>query len=116
MNGKCFSFHNEEVKSFREAHKTCHDTFLRFGFQNGKMYEPRDLIEFEEVYKMAEEFSKTQALTIWLGINDIEFDGEFAYNTYQGETPFIVKDAPWGKSRKGGKTYLQPWQKGYRPL
>merc|ERR1712020_605710 len=72
MNGKCFSFHAEEVKSFREAHKTCHDTFLKFGFQNGKMYEPRDLIEFEEVYKMAEDFSKKQTLTIWLGINDIE--------------------------------------------
>ena len=101
---KVFLFHNKEVKSFREAHKTCHDIFSKFGFVNGKMYEPRDLVEFEEVYKMAEDFSKKKTLTIWLGINDIEFDGEFVYNSPPGDIfNSISIDAPWGESRRGGK-------------
>ena len=99
MNGKCFFFPNEEVKSFREAHQICHDTFSQFGFVNGKMYEPRDMVEFEKVYEMAEDFSKRKALTIWLGINDLEYDDKFVYNT---GGIISTTDAPWGNNRKGG--------------
>ena len=56
------------------------------------MYEPRDLAEFEVVYKMAEEFSQEPLLRMWIGMNDIGSEGAFVYNSYGDDPSF---NAPW---------------------
>ena len=61
--------------------KICSDTFKQHGFENGRIYEPKDSENFVKIYKLAEEFSKRPTLQLWLGLNDREKEGEFVYNS-----------------------------------
>ena len=92
-NGVCYFFYNEEVRSFNDAKKVCSDEAKKFGYNNGRLYEPRDANIFAQVYKWAEEFSKRPTLQIWLGMTDSAQEGTFTYVS-DGQTSKIV--APWG--------------------
>ena len=88
IDDKCYFFYNKEVGSFEDAQKICSDTFKQHGFENGRIYEPKDTKNFVKVYKLAEEFSKRPTLQLWLGLNDREKEGEFVYNS-DGKLPKI---------------------------
>ena len=88
IDDKCYLFYNKEVGSFDDVQKICSDTFKQYGFENGRLYEPRDSENFVKIYKLAEEFSKTPTLQVWLGLNDKEKENEFVYNS-NGEFPQI---------------------------
>ena len=92
VNDKCLVFIDVE-KSFRDAQLSCDIIFDPYGIKYGRLYEPRDSSEFEEVYKMAQDFTENQSVTVWLGMNDIQSEGSFVYNSYQDE---LEIDAPWG--------------------
>ena len=81
------------MQSFTEARKVCSDEAKKFGYFNGKLYEPRDANNFAEIYKLAEEFSKRPTLQIWLGMTDSDKEGQFTYLS-DGQTSTIV--SPWG--------------------
>ena len=81
INDRCYFFHNKEVQSFDDSQKICSDTFKQHGFNNGRVYEPRDHDNFKVVYELAEEFSKRPTLQLWIGLNDKEKDGQFVYNS-----------------------------------
>ena len=81
INDRCYFFHNKEVRAFDDVKKICSDTFKQHGFENGRIYEPKDSENFVKIYKLAEEFSKRPTLQLWLGLNDREKDGEFVYNS-----------------------------------
>ena len=93
MNNKCYYFHNEEVQSFNDAQEICRNKFKQQGFDNGRLYEPRTIESFQMVYELAEEFSKKKTLTIWLGLEDKEKEGEFTYSS-DGTLPTF--SIPWG--------------------
>ena len=42
MNEKCYYFHDREVQSFEEAKNICSNKFQKYGFDNGRLYEPRN--------------------------------------------------------------------------
>ena len=88
INDRCYFFHNKEVRAFDDAKKICSDTFKQHGFENGRIYEPKDSENFVKIYKLAEEFSKRPTLQLWLGLNDREKEGEFVYNS-NGKLPKI---------------------------
>ena len=88
IDDKCYIFYNYEVGSSENAQKICSDAFRDQGFENGRLYEPRDSENFIKIYKLAEEFSKRPTLQLWLGINDKEKENEFVYNS-NGEFPKI---------------------------
>ena len=92
INDRCYYFHNKEVGSIDDVQKICSDTFKKHGFENGRLYEPRDAEIFFNIYSLAEDFSQRRTLQIWLGLNDKEKDGEFVYNS-DGKLPKI--NAPW---------------------
>ena len=46
------------------------------------------------VYKLSEDFSKRQTLTIWLGMDDKENEGKFTFSSDQTVPTF---DSPWGR-------------------
>ena len=89
----CYYFHNEEVRSFSDAQKICSDKVANFGFDNGRLYEPRDANTFAQIYSLAEEFSNRPTLQMWLGLTDLEEEGQFRYDS-NGQT--LKMDAPWG--------------------
>ena len=91
INDRCYFFHNKEVPSFDDSQKICSDTFKQHGFDNGRVYEPRDSDNFDVVYALAEEFSKRPTLQLWIGLNDKEKDGQFVFNS-NGRLP---RYAPW---------------------
>ena len=86
------------MQSFNDSQKVCSDEAAKFGFNNGKLYEPRDANIFAEIYKLAEEFSKQPKLQIWLGMTDSLKEGQFTYVS-DGQASKMV--APWG-----GKLFL----------
>ena len=92
IDNVCYYFHNKAVRSFIDAQKICSDKFAKFGFDNGRLYEPRDANTFAQIYSLAEEFSNRPTLQIWLGITDLE-EGQFRYIS-NGQT--LKMDAPWG--------------------
>ena len=92
INDRCYYFYNKDVGSFDDAQKICSDTFKQHGFENGKLYEPRDAEFFVKIYRLAEDFSQRPTLQLWLGLNDKEKDGEFVYNS-DGKLPKI--NPPW---------------------
>ena len=98
INDVCYFFHNKEVQKFNDAKKVCSDEAIKFGFSNGRLYEPRDANTFVEIYKLAEEFSKQPKLQIWLGMTDSLKEGQFTYVS-DGQASKMV--APWG-----GKLFL----------
>ena len=81
------------MRSFNDAKKVCSDEAKKFGYNNGRLYEPRDANIFAQVYKWAEEFSKRTKLQIWLGMTDSAKEGSFTYVS-DGQTSKMV--APWG--------------------
>ena len=81
MNGRCYYFHNEEVKLFDDAQKKCSEIVKKHGYDNGRLYEPKDLDNFAEIYELAEQFSGKPTLQLWLGLNDKSREGEFVYNS-----------------------------------
>jgi len=91
INDRCYFFHNKEVRSFDDSQKICSDTFKQHGFDNGRVYEPRDQDNFKVIYELAEEFSKRPTLQLWIGLNDKEKDGQFVFNS-NGRLP---RYAPW---------------------
>ena len=93
INDRCYYFYNKEVASIDDVQKICSDTFTQHGFENGRLYEPRDAENFVKIYRLAEDFSQKRTLQLWLGLNDKEKDGEFVYNS-NGNLPKI--NAPWG--------------------
>ena len=93
INGVCYYFHNKEVQSFNDTKKACSDEAAKFGFNNGRLYEPRDANTFAEIYMLAEEFSKQPKLQIWLGMTDSLKEGQFTYVS-DGQASKMV--APWG--------------------
>ena len=92
MNDRCYYFHDEEVKSFEDAQKICSEKFREHGFNNGILYEPKDVKIFAKVYELAEQFSKNPTLQLWLGLNDKSKEGEFVYNSNNQVPKFIL---PW---------------------
>ena len=88
IDDKCYFFYDKEVGSSEDVQKICSDTFRQHGFENGRLYEPRDSENFVKIYKLAEEFSKRPTLQLWLGLNDKEKENEFVYNS-NGEFPKI---------------------------
>ena len=104
-NGVCYFFHNTEVRSFNDATKVCSDEAKKFGYNNGRLYEPRDANIFAQVYKWAEEFSKRTKLQIWLGMTDSAQEGNFTYVS-DGQTSKIVE--PWGGKLFTLLTKMQP--------
>ena len=92
VNDRCYYFFDKEVKSFDDAQNICSEKFKEHGFNNGKLYEPKDLENFAKIYELAEQFSKKPTLQIWLGLNDKSNEGEFVYNS-NGKLPQI--NAPW---------------------
>ena len=88
INDRCYVFCNEEVGSFDDVQKICSDTFKQHGFENGRLYEPRDVENFVKIYRLAEKFSQRPTLQLWLGLNDKEIDGEFVYSS-NGKLPKI---------------------------
>lgn len=93
MDNTCFYFHNIEIRSFDDAQKVCSDKFKKYGFNNGRIYEPRNEETFVEIYTLAEEFANYTTLQLWLGLHDNEKDGEFRYDS-DNELPTI--EIPWG--------------------
>ena len=106
INGVCYFFHNKEVRSFYDAKKVCLDEATKFGYNNGRLYEPRDANIFAQVYKLAEEFSKHLTIQIWLGMTDFVKEGQFTYVS-DGQTSKIV--APWGGNLFTLLAEMQPW-------
>ena len=104
-DGVCYFFHNTEVRSFNDAKKVCSDEAKKFGYNNGRLYEPRDANIFAQVYKWAEEFSKRTKLQIWLGMTDSAQEGNFTYVS-DGQTSKIVE--PWGGKLFTLLTKMQP--------
>ena len=92
MNGTCYYFHNDEVKSFDAAQKICSEKFKKYGFGNGILYEPKNLENFALIYELAENFSNHSTLQLWLGLNDQSIEGDFVYNS-TGKLPIFT--APW---------------------
>ena len=92
-NGKCYYFHNEEVQSFDDAQQLCFDKFKQQGFDNGRLFEPKTSESLQQVYKLAEKFSKRQTLTIWLGLDDKKNEGKYTYSS-DGTLPSFT--LPWG--------------------
>jgi len=64
MDNTCFYFHNIEVRSFDDAQKVCSDKFKKYGFDNGRIYEPRNEKTFVKIYKLAEKFANYQTLQL----------------------------------------------------
>ena len=92
MNERCYYFHNTKIKSFDNATSICSEIFKKFGFDNGGLYEPKNLEEFAEIYKLAEQFSEKPTLQIWLGLNDRLNESEFVYHSTGKQPKF---NAPW---------------------
>jgi len=99
IDDRCYFFHNKEVRAFDDAKKICSDTFKQHGFENGRIYEPKDSENFVKIYKLAEEFSKRPTLQLWLGLNDREKEGEFVYNS-NGKLPKIEEH--WADRQPNG--------------
>ena len=95
MNGTCYYFHNEEVRLFDGARKICSEAFQKHGFDCGRLYEPKDLESFAQIYELAENISEHPTLTLWLGLNDRSKEGNFVYNS-NGKPPTFT--APWAGS------------------
>ena len=93
INDRCYYFYNKDVGSFDDAQKICSDTFKQHGFENGKLYEPRNAEIFVKIYRLAEDFSQKPTIQLWLGLNDKEKENEFVYSS-NGKLPEI--NAPWG--------------------
>ena len=53
MNDRCYYFHNKEVKIFGDAQKICSEMC---GFDNGILYEPKDLENISKIYEPGHEF------------------------------------------------------------
>ena len=77
IQGRCYYF-NKELHNFEEAKDQC-----KFHFENqdriGRLYEPKDVIQFLSMYNFAQEKFKEKSSGFWLGINDIENEGVFKY-------------------------------------
>ena len=93
MNDRCYYFFGKSKKSFDDAQKICSEKFKEHGFNNGKLYEPKNLQNFAKIYELAEQFSYKPTLQIWLGLNDKSKEGEFVYNS-NGKQPKL--NTPWG--------------------
>ena len=93
MNNTCYSFHNVEEQSFDKAQKICSDEFKKYGFKNGRIYEPRNLDTFVKIYKMAEEYANYPTLQLWIGLHDYEKEGEFRYDSDKQLPKLKI---PWG--------------------
>jgi len=99
MNNTCYSFHNVEEQSFDKAQKICSDEFKKYGFKNGRIYEPRNLDTFVKIYKMAEEYANYPTLQLWIGLHDYEKEGEFRYGSDKQLPKLKI---PWGRSQPNG--------------
>ena len=93
MNNTCYSFHNVEEQSFDKAQKICSDEFKKYGFKNGRIYEPRNLDTFVKIYKMAEEYANYPTLQLWIGLHDYDKEGEFRYGSDKQLPKLKI---PWG--------------------
>ena len=92
MNGTCYYFHNDEVKLFDDAKEICSEAFQKYGFDNGILYEPKNLENFASIYELAEKISNHSTLQLWLGLHDQSIEGDFVYNS-SGKPPIFT--APW---------------------
>ena len=92
MNDRCYFFFDKEEKSFDHAQKICSEKFKEHGFNNGRLYEPKNIENFVKLYEFAEQVSDHPTLQIWLGLNDKANEGEFVYNS-NGKQPKF--NAPW---------------------
>ena len=101
MNNRCYYFHNKDDISFDNAKKICSEVFSPFkdpGFDKGRLYEPKNLEDFKEIYELAEQFEKLllpeteKPLQLWLGLNDRSKEGDFVYNSNRKLPEF---EPPW---------------------
>ena len=107
MNGTCYHFHNDEVKLFDDAQKKCSEAFKKYGFDNGRLYEPKDIESFAKIYELAENISEYPTLTLWLGLNDRSKEGDFVYNS-SGKLPIFT--APWAGNYSSLSENENKWQ------
>jgi len=98
MNNTCYYFHNTELQSFNEALKVCSTKFEKYGFKNGRMYEPRNKDTFEKLYKKAEEWAQYPTLQLWIGLHDYDKEGEFKFTSDKK----IPDWAPWARGQPNG--------------
>ena len=108
MNDQCYYFYNEEVKLFDDAQNICSEIVKKHGFDNGRLYEPKDLENFAMIYELAEQFSGKPTLQLWLGLNDKSREGKFVYNSNGQLAKF---NPPWAgnvvKSRSPLKSLMK---------
>ena len=100
IENKCYYFHNKELQSYDDVQRTCSLIFKQYGFNNGRLYEPRDAETFAKVYRLAEEFSNYTTLQIWLGMNDNENEGQFRYSSDGG---LLTMNSLWAGNCQGGQ-------------
>ena len=97
-NHRCYYFHNKDEISFDNAKKICSEVFKGREFDKGRLYEPETPEDFEEIYKLAEQFEKLllpeteKPLQLWLGLNDRSKEGDFVYNSNRKLPEF---EPPW---------------------
>jgi hypothetical protein len=81
IDGKCFYF-LQEIKTYEDAQYECSDWFKTFdGNVQGRIYEPRNRANFELIFKTATDIFGSQNPVFWLGIDDIQTNGEFRYRS-----------------------------------
>ena len=78
IDGKCYYF-LQEIKTYEDAQYECSDRFEKN--VSGRIYEPRNRANFELIFKTAVEIFGSQNPVFWLGIDDIQTEGEFCYRS-----------------------------------
>ena len=70
---------------------------------NGKLFEPKSTAEFLTIYKFAEEIFDRKFAAFWLGITDVEKEGDFKLSSNRKSLmgAWEVK-LPWAKNQPNG--------------
>ena len=103
IQGRCYYF-NKKLHNFEDAKDQCQFHFI-YKNQNraGKLYEPKSLIEFLSMYKIAQEKFTEKSPGFWLGIEDIENEGVFKYaSNNQSLLGEWEARLPWASNQPNG--------------
>ena len=84
VQGKCFYFERGR-KNFKEAKENCKQ-------MGGKLYEPENVVKMQHIARIACGVSNFNGALAWIGITDIESEGNFAYDS-NGQS--ILFNPPW---------------------
>ena len=84
VQGKCFYF-ERGYKIFEDAKENCKQ-------MGGKLYEPENVVKMQHIARIAFGISNFVGALAWIGITDIESEGNFAYDS-NGQS--ILFNPPW---------------------